>query len=187
MAQIKYYYHGTSADNLPSILLNGLSGSEEKLWICSGEEIYLWCPESLAATNMQEDEEDEYKQQTGFRRAFESAMFACAISKDCRALVLKIALPEDEVSPDKSCENMDGAVCIGRDINPAEIVSIHISNDLSLVKGYFINLAHENKYSNLSFTRLEQKISEVFKKSEIYPEDIDDMIEWAEIPVLSLA
>lgn len=187
----QYYYHGTSADNLASILKHGISTSEIKLWSCSLDEIYLWCPEEIAKSNNQEDEEDEYKQEEGFRRAFESAQIACAAAKDCRAVVIKVLLNPADISPDLSCENMDGsgAVCIKRNIIPDEIISIHVSNDLSLIKGYFISLVKDMDYCHIAFTNMDILVADLFKNAEIYPETMDDIVTWTasrniEIPEL---
>src|SRR5690349_10879718 len=112
------YYHGTSADNLQSILEHGLSANESKIWNVSSDMVYLWCPEALAKADCFEDEDEEYKALGGFRAASESAQFACATAKDCRLVVLEIELDANEVEPDRSSENMEsqGAVCINRDI-----------------------------------------------------------------------
>src|SRR6185503_20508976 len=102
------YYHGTSADNLQSILTHGLSASENKLWSVSDDLIYLWCPEAIAASNDQQDESDEYKRENAFRMASESAQFACSTAKDCRLVILEVEIEESEVEADMSSENMEG-------------------------------------------------------------------------------
>lgn len=178
----KTYYHGTSADNLKSILSNGLSAYESKLWNVSDDMVYLWCAESVGKMN--ECDTPEESQDRAFQSAFESAQFACAFSKDCRAVVLKIELDESEISPDYSSENMEGmgAVCIKRDILKSEIKEIRISNDLGLLKGWFLYLANSNDFSNIELDRFEQKICKAFEDVEIYPEDVDDMVEWDVVP-----
>ena len=186
----RIYYHGTSADNLPSILKNGLSINESKLWSCSEDGIYLWDSIALAEANGRDLEEDaEYIESEAFRMARESGEIACSTAKDCRIVVIKVELDESELSQDTSCENMEGsgAVVIYRDITLEEIVEIQVSNDMSMLKGYFINLIIDRDYCNVDFDRIERKIAECFKKAEIYPDDIDDMVEFetVKIPVLS--
>jgi len=180
------YYHGTSADNLPYILKHGLSVSESKLWNCSLDAVYLWESEALAAVNGMEDEDEEYKLQMAFNSASESGQIACATSKDCRIVVFKIELDSEEVGVDNSCENMDHARCIHRDINVSEIVEYSISNDLSLIKGYFINNLCNNDYCGIDFDSMELKVAELFSKSEIYPEDIEEMITWETVSISEL-
>lgn len=177
----QYYYHGTSADNLDSILIHGLSCNEEKLWNASRDEIYLWCPESLAIANRNEDYSEEDKEREAFRYAFENAQIACSKSKDCRAVVLKVKLNPKNVFKDNSCPNMEGAVCITQDIPVSNIMSIQISSDLSLIRGHFINIMRNMEYSALSFSAMELKVADLFNKLELYPEDIEDTIEWFEI------
>lgn len=179
----RYFYHGTSADNLPSILKHGLSCNEEKLWNVSEDCIYLWCPEAVGKE--WELEEDEDKQSRAFQAAFESGQFACSVANDCRVIVLKIELDDTEIFPDTSSENMEGrgAVCLNRDISISEIKEIMVSNDLSLLKGYFLALGSTNEYSNIELSDLEKKICKAFEKMEIYPEDIDEMVKWEPIRI----
>lgn len=172
------YFHGTSADNLESILLHGISCNETKLWNCSNDEIYLWSPDKLL--NIGEVDDYESGLEMAFRMANASPQIACIASKDCRMVVLKIELNPAEVYPDESCENMKGrgAVCIERTITIDEIVEIKVSNDFTMLKGYFIATMLENEYFSVELSRLEMKIAEAFKKAEIYPDDIDDLTEW---------
>ncbi len=181
------FYHGTSADNLPSILKNGLSCSEIKLWSCSNDETYLWSVDKVMEAEDLEDEDEA--QNYAFRFANESAQCACVYSNDCRLVVLKIELEEKEVYPDRSCENMEGrgCVCIDRNILPSEIVEIKVSNDLSLLKGYFISLMLTNDYFNLDdLTPLQLKIAKALQGAELYPEDVEDVTEWHEVSINEL-
>lgn len=177
------YFHGTSADNLESILKDGLKCDTDKVWTCSCDEVYLWDIEAVAKEFDIEDE--DYKIERARQMAIESAQIACASAKDCRCVVLKIELDDSEIMPDTSCENMkgSGAVCIQRDITLNEIVGVEVSNDLSLIKGYFMTLIMDRDYSNLELSKMEMKIAEAFKKAEIYPEDIDDIMEFQELSV----
>lgn len=177
---MKTYYHGTSADNLQSILQYGLSCSEEKIWSCSGDSIYLWSPDELVKSG---ECKKEYMKEFAFNRAAESAQIACAKSKDCRFVVLKIQLDESELEDDCSCENMSGsgAVCIHRDISIDEIEEIKVSNDFSLLRGYFIALIANRDYNNIEFTDIEMKVAEIFTDSGIYIDDIDMLTEWESV------
>lgn len=186
---MKTYYHGTSADNLQNILKNGLSCSESKLWNCSEDAVYLWDIEGVAESNCRDLIEDaDYIEQECFNMASESGQFALNVAKDCRILVIKISLDESEVENDTSCENMEGsgAKVIYRDILPEEIKEIHISCDLSLLRGYFISLALNNQYADIEFTPLEKKIGEIFSKSEIYIEEIDELITFEKMEISNL-
>lgn len=179
----RIYYHGTSADNLESILKDGLKCRTPKLWHCSGYEIYLWDIEGVAKADDIDD--DEQKIEWVRRAAIDSAHCAIIQAKDCRCVIIKVELDENEVYADTSCENMEGrgAVCIDRDILPHEIIGVEVSNDLSLLKGYFMALMLDNEYSNMELSPMEIKIAEAFKKAEIYPEDIDEMMEFQELSV----
>lgn len=183
------YYHGTSADNLPYILNEGIKCSHggEVVWNCSGESIYLWgCNELIEAGECDEDEAEE----RAFQMAFESGQIACAVAKDCRVVVFRIELESEEVEADTSCENMEGsgAVCISRDILIEEITEIKISNDYSLLRGYFISMIIDRDYNNLSFTAIERQIAAVFQKSDLFLFDtIYDLQEWeiVHLPVIT--
>lgn len=171
------YYHGTSADNLQSILKHGLSISEEKIWTCSQDAIYLWNADTLAECEGYADETEKSKEERAFQMAVESAQIACSIAKDCRIVVIKVSLPEKEVCMDDSSDNMECANCIRRNISPSEIQEIHVSNDLSLMRGYFLNMVVDREFSNISCSQMELKVASVFKGAEIYPEDLDEIIE----------
>lgn len=178
----RIFYHGTSADNLESILKNGLSCNESKIWNCSGDEVYLWDTE---AVGKEWEVDGAQAEDRAFQAAYESAQIACIASKDCRAVVLKIELDDSDIQPDLSCENMEGrgAVCIYRDILPAEILEIKISNDLSLLKGWFIATMLTNEYFGLELNSMEKRIGEALQKAEIYPDDIEYMTEWEIVPL----
>jgi len=181
------FYHGTSADNLESILQNGLSCDEIKLWNCSGDEIYLWG--AMEVGKEWDCETDEESEERAFRMASESGQIACIASKDCRIVVLRIELDDSEIMPDTSHENMEGrgAVCINRTIELSEIKDIKVSNDLSMLKGYFIAMMADNEFFDVELSRLERRIGEAFKNAEIYPEDIDELIEWDNVNIPAIA
>lgn len=168
----KYYYHGTSADNLPDIKKNGLKIYTNKIWSCSGNSIYLWSPDKLKEFNEVDNMGDAHVLAT--QLATESAQIACVKSKKCQAVVLKILIDEEHISLDTSCEYMEhsGAVCVDRDIRLNEIVEIMVSNDLSLLRGIFMSYIIGREYSNIELSEIEIKIAESMKSVDIYPEDI---------------
>jgi hypothetical protein len=181
----KVFYHGTNADNLKSILDCGLSCNENKLWNVSNDYVYMWSADKMReAWDCENDEECETR---AFQMAFESAQISCAFANDCRCVVFRIELNEDEVYEDDSSENMagQGAVYIDRCIELHEITEIKVSNDLSLVKAYFMAIAANNEYSNIELTRIEKRIVDAMAKAEIYPDDIEDMTEWETIKELN--
>lgn len=174
------YYHGTSADNLASILKYGLSPNEEKLWGCSRDEVYLWGAQELAVAENDEDNLEEWKERAARQRAIKSGRIACAVAKDCRVVVIKIQLSPSKVRPDESCDNMDGAVCIDK-VTKAQILEIEVSNDISLIKGFIIaGLLNMWQWAK-GCTKIELQIAEALKKVEWYPEYYDDMMEWETI------
>lgn len=177
------YYHGTTADHLEDILQNGISPFTDKVWSCSMNEVYLWGVKELAKANDQLSDKKEYQEDAAFIMASESGQCSLAGAKDCRIVVIKIRLSPDEIENDFSCQNMEnsGAVTINRTILPHEFEEVRVSNDLSLVKAYFISLIIDMDHCGLEFTALEEKIARGFKKAELYPEDIEEMIEWEPI------
>lgn len=185
-------YHGTNIDNLPSILANGLKVNKDKVWTCSEEAIYCYSKNmfndlldnSGADVDMDnvtiEDFHDYF-----MRAAFDSASCTFPKSKQCVAVVVVFDVPEDEIIDDKSCPFMDEANCVYRDIQPEEIKAIYISNDLTMLKGYYMALMFERPLYNFWPTAFEREIIKVFKNAEIYPENIEDMLEWEEYPLLA--
>lgn len=172
------YFHGTSADNLDSILENGLIIDSEKLWEPSEEGIYFWSPDLFVEMG---ETEEEYKNDYVFERVNDSAQCALALAKDCRAVIIEAELDDSEVFADKSCPNMEGAVVCYRNIKKEEIKSIKITNDLSLLKGYFISLMAGHNLFIQNFSVLEKKIGKVFKDSTIYLEDINSLMDWENV------
>lgn len=171
-------YHGTSADNLQSILKHGLITSAEKIWNCSLDEVYFWAPEAML-----EECDGDLEQATFMaeQRAIESAQCALASAKDCRMVLIEFEIEDHNVSVDDSCPNMELARCTSCDIPLESIISIKVSNDLSLLKGYFMNLMRNNDYSEFQPSKLEEKVLRCFEKAQIYPEDIEDITEWKSV------
>jgi hypothetical protein len=185
-------YHGTNIDNLPSILANGLKTDRNKIWTCSEEAVYCY------SKNYLQDLEDNYGE--GFdpetsniedyhddfmRATFDSASTTFAKAKQCVAVVVVFNVPEEELEDDNSCPNMDLANCIYRDIRLEEIEAIYISNDLTMLKGYYMALMVNRPMFNFWPNAFESAIIKVFKNAEIYPENIEDMLEWEQYPLLT--
>jgi hypothetical protein len=172
------YYHGTSADNLEDILQNGLRPNTQKLWSCSGNEVYMWCPRRLAVAEGNETDELEWQYDRARSRAQESGQIACAVAKDCRIVVCKIRVPDTDVMEDTSCAYMDGAVCTDH-VKPSQILEIYVSNDLSLMRGLFMTIvADMDMWNKYRFTDAENKVIKLLKQVEWYSEMIDEMITW---------
>jgi hypothetical protein len=174
-------YHGTSADNLKSIKRDGLVISTDKIWTASLEQVYFWTDRYLDMEypDWREDGIDPKEQLR--KQATDSAMCAAAKSKDCRLIVVVCDIPEDEILVDNSCPNMEGASCIDRNILPNEIVDIWVSNDLSLLRGYFIALMMERELNAIEFSPLEMEIGKIFTKAQLYSDTIDDIITWKKL------
>lgn len=164
------FYHGTSADNLPSILKNGILPDQDSNWQDSEPRtVYLWCPERYAAAESNEGADVEEKHRVAFIRAAESAEFGLARAKDCRRVVLTVALDPESISDDTSSENMHGAVAHYGAIPPHSIVGIHADKDsLDLFRGYFIGgvMARENSAAR-EWTNIESAIGKIFINSEM--------------------
>jgi len=180
----KTYFHGTSADNLQSILEKGFSPDEEKIWNVSENGVYAWSVEKLAEEEGIEDEDEQSKLELAKSRAFDNATCALGASKDCRAVVFQIEYEEEEFQEDYSCDNMNGAfVCYGK-ISSQSIKAAWISEDFSLVKGWFIGSMMGRDMNNLEFSEVERvagkflynscEISEYIFGSELTPLEIAD-------------
>lgn len=177
-------YHGTSADNLESILKEGLRVDKPKLWTPSKNEIYCWSKNYIEGElrygeDGPYDEEDYRDQLTS--QAYDSSFVALSKSKDCRSLVVIFGVDESELKTDDSCQYMEHANSVGRSIKSDEIVEILVSNDLSLLRGYFISLVMGRELVYENFERFEEIVGQIFKRSEVYVEDIKDWLEWETI------
>jgi hypothetical protein len=172
-------YHGTSADYLDSIIENGLlcCPGIDRNWIPSMNEVYFW-GDNFIENECDEDDDEEMIEYRLIDAAIDSAQCAIAKAKDCRIVVVKFEVPDDEVKTDYSCENMESANCIARDVKPEEIISIQISNDLSLIRGYFIATMMNRTESAIEFTNMEKFVGELFEDRWI---DLDDIVELSEL------
>lgn len=172
------YFHGTSADNLPAILANGFDIYTDKIWNPSENGVYFWSPEAL--TEAGECEED-YQDETAKQMACHSGQFAMTKSKDFRTVVFQVELDADTVEPDTSCQNMDGAVVTYKNVPASAIKAVFISPDLSTLKGYYIAIARRMDMSSLEFSPLENKVADIFDKSDLCIESDEFPLEPYEI------
>lgn len=173
----KTYYHGTSADNLPGILKDGFNPYQDKIWSPSENGSYFWCPDSLAAADGEEGEEEDYKQGRARERAYESAQMALAVGKSGKCVVFAVEMDDENMESDESCPNMDGAVVSFENIKPEQIKEVWISPDLSMLKGYFVAIAMNHDFFCGEFTETEKQIGKIFSKAEFYFDSSDFPLE----------
>lgn len=182
-------YHGTTADNLHSILREGLKSDKSKVWTCSHDAVYCWSKNHLkdlqdnggcddGERETVEDWHEEFLQQ-----AFDSASVNLGRADDCRAVVVVFEVDDCELCDDDSCPNMELANCVYRDIEIEEIKAVYVSNELGLLKGYFLALMLDRPLFNYYPTNIERKIADCLKHAEIYNEDIQDLLEWEQLPL----
>jgi hypothetical protein len=125
-------FHGTSADNLESILQNGLSRNYKTIWEASEEcEVYLWAASLMPDIDNEEEGINKAKQ-----KAADNAEFTLAKAKDCRRLIIECEIEEYGLDETQGMED-SGSICV--DTVPVEqIVRIWIDkDDLSFFKVYF--------------------------------------------------
>lgn len=135
-----YHYHGTSADNLESILSLGLNAYQngEQLWSVSDNHQYFWDPSELAEADGENYlEEPSMWMDRAKQIAFESADIALINAEDKRRVVLVFDLGGIETEKDCSCQNMDGAVRTEEIIDSKRIVGYYIDKqDMTLFTPY---------------------------------------------------
>lgn len=168
-------YHGTSADNLVSILQNGLVAKSEKIWNPSLDQVYVWSDRYFRRNHDAEDEPQ--KRDILISQAMQSATCAAAVAKDCRLVVVICDVPENKLQVDNSCPNMQDASCVDGNIPRSRIVEILISEDLSLIKGYFIASMLRMELFGREFSRMERLVAKAFEDSEFYPE-LEELVNW---------
>lgn len=167
----RIYSHGTSEDNLDSIRKNGFDRFADKIWNPSDDEIYFWSPDALVETG---DCEESDKLECARQRAFQSAQMAMAVAKSGKCVVFEVELDDEDISPDFSCDNMGGAVCTREEIPPSAIKRIYISDDLSLVRGYFIHHGLQNDLFRADlFSEIQIKVAACFKGFYLELEDFE--------------
>ncbi len=171
-------YHGTIADNLASIREHGLKACpDNRNWTVSRNEVYFWGNRYMECEFPDWEDEERDPRDCLIKQAADSAMCGAGKAKDCRLVVVVCDIPDDEIESDDSCEFMEHASCITRDIRPDEIVEILVSNDLSLIRGYFISLMMERELSAFYFDSMETKVGELFSKV-CFVDSMDEILEW---------
>jgi hypothetical protein len=168
---MKSFFHGTTADNLKAILRDGFSPDTDKIWTVSENGVYFWSPDKLAEMGECSEDEDD-KRECGKRFAFDSATCGLAKAKDCRAVVFEVELDPEDLSEDTSCDNMEGAFVHYGHVSPDRIKAVWITEDMSLIRGYYIALMMERDMNNLEFSAVEKMVGKAFQKAEIYVEDM---------------
>lgn len=145
------YYHGTCADNLASIMRDGLKAGE-KNWDCSQPDtVYLWSADRISQLEG-EDDPDELLYDMK-ERAGSTASIALAYAKDCRRAIFQVELDEHEVHPDMSARGIDGAVSYDGVIPPEKITRAWIdSESLEQIQGYFLSCRHD-AFGDLATTK----------------------------------
>lgn len=181
-------YHGTSADNLASILANGFDGMHgEQVWTCSAGLNYFWNPADLKRSCGLDTMEDAISEAK--RQAKESAEAALAKAKDCRRVVFEVDIPRSELSKDTSCQNMDGAVMASGTVSPDRITAIWIDEEpLTMLQGYFIACGMDRDLRcDLDLSPLQEQIGRVFAKNHDGMSRIFEMLSDLELVPMDLA
>ena len=101
--------HATSADNLESILKDGLKTDKDKLWSVSEDGVYFYHLDRYRRANGYIDEDDETVYNAMLNDSQTQSTVALSKAKDCRIVIVEVDLPDDVVEDDNSCENMDEA------------------------------------------------------------------------------
>lgn len=142
-------------------------------------EIYFWGQRFIDEEGLEDSCNPEGYQ---LRQAMESSVFSLALAKDCRPIIVIFEIDDHEEGEDLSCEHMEAASTISRNIPPEEIVKILVGPDLGLYRGLFIgtmlarneiNEGHNAQVMH-ELSDMEIRIGEQMRSIEIWPfEDID--------------
>jgi hypothetical protein len=176
-------YHGTSADNLESIKREGLKAESDTVWTCSQYGTYFWGDNYVECEGLDDVDPESYL----LEQALDSSIFPLSYAKDCRPIIVVFEVPDNEVETDESCEHMEHANFIPRDISVNEIKKILVGPDLGLLRAYFINIVLQRNEINTEtgvmvdrpFSQLEKGIARQFNdfyfclQEHVYPEDFD--------------
>lgn len=177
-------HHGTTADAARKILAEGFSTSAGgENWNVSGEAVYFWSGDKLAENG---ESDESYCHDDAARRACEQAHVALGFAADCRAVVFEVEIDELELQDDDSCPNMDGAVCTFDDVPVSSITGAYITDDLTLLKGYFLAYHINRDLSARELSPIEEKIAKAMQKAEICPEDVDEVSNFRKVSLAEL-
>ena len=169
-------YHGTNADNLQSIIDNGLlSCPPNRIWTVSEDAVYFYGEAYLLSEYGEDYLENGSRQDILVRVAAEQAMTTLGKAKDCRICVVEFQVDDDDIEVDQSCPNMEFASCVPYDVPPNKIKRIFVSQDLSLIRGYFIGMMAERDLSALEFSDFEIEVGRRMRNLEFY---LEEMVTW---------
>lgn len=169
-------YHGTSGDNLESILENGLLAHSEKIWNPSLHQVYVWGDRYIEQNYPDEDRRSD-KRDLLISQAMHSATCAAAVAKDCRLVVVICEVGKKRILVDNSCPNMTDASCVDGDIPKSDIVEILVSQDMGLIKGAFIASMLGMELFGREFSDMEIAVANAFRNAELFPE-LEDLVKW---------
>lgn len=176
-------FHGTSIENLPSILKHGLGGSNaDTLWRPSLRgTTYLWSPKHLEEYGACEREDGRLEAE---RRAIQNAETALIRATDCRIIVIEVRIPEEWAAEDWSCPNMEGAIAVHETIPCNMFRSVRVSRDLSLFKAFIVALyfSESNPYTVMEPTWAEREICQALKNQSHWPM-CEEYIKLTDIPL----
>lgn len=105
----KFLFHGSTADNINSIMENGFKG-DYKVWDCSeGDKTYFFSLDKMAESEgLDLNDVNEYQEawETCIRRAFENAQITAACQKYTKdsLKVIVLEIDKDYIEPDYSCD-----------------------------------------------------------------------------------
>lgn len=167
-------YHGTSIENLKSILQFGFIPDKSNWTASEDDKTYFWSPKHIAKRDDEDFSEDvERWNDEAKRMAYDNATVAMLQFKSSQCVVFAVQVPDDSesVEPDTSCNNMEGAIAVAGHISPDSITQVWIGPDLSMIRGYYIALIMNNDLLAIEFTDFELKIAKLFANADIYPYD----------------
>ncbi len=165
-------YHGTSADNLASILANGFDATgKPQIWEVSEERNYFWCRETWLEHNDRTEDDTESQLHALKEAAAYAAECGLTKAKDCRRVVFELEIPEGEAAvmfmPDDSCPNMEGAV-VTMDNVPASYIKRYWidKDDLGFFRAYFGSIMHGRELAaELQLTDAEELMVKAIQKN----------------------
>ena len=119
-------FHGTTMKNLKA-MLGGCKDKPAGGWnvSCRDNLLYVWTTDGIIDSNCLEDYPDD-AEEIGIQRAFESAEVQAIVDDETEIVAIILNIPDEELSEDSSCENMQEAACITcGTFDPNMIVSVY--------------------------------------------------------------
>jgi hypothetical protein len=171
-------FHATSADNLPSILRDGLKCRSEKIWDVSEDGIYCWSKHFIRENHSEEYDSNNSEHLSLLEsQAMDYTVVPLTHAKDCRGVVVVFEVADDEVEPDESCPGMDDTSVVFRDISPSEIRRIIISEDVSIMRGCFVRMMMGRSMYIREFSEMEKMAAQSMECYDFYMTSV----EWDEV------